>query len=347
MTGSISYGEAINRALHLEMERDDAVFVFGVDVADHKRIYGTTEGLRERFGPDRCFSTPISEDSMTGFGLGAALNGLRPVHVHIRADFLLLGFNQLANMIAPARYMSGGHISAPLVIRAVVGRGWGQSAQHSKSLQSVFAHLPGIKVVMPTSPADAMGLLIASIRDDNPVVFLEHRWLYDIVGPVGGADAGIRLGSARVVRPGAHATLVATGWMVIEAMRAAELLAPRGVELEIVDPRTISPLDVEAIVSSVQKTRHCIVADNDWVFCGFGAEVAAVVSERCFSELLQPVERIGWAPVPCPTARHLEDHFYPNASEIIRTVEGQLDLEPMDLDGHDFYTYENRFKGPF
>ena len=345
MSEVLSYGEALNQALHQEMERDENVLVFGIDVADHKRIYGSTIGLVERFGPERCFSTPVSEDAMAGLALGAAINGLRPIHVHIRVDFLLLAMNQLGNMITTVRYMSGGKISVPLVMRAVVGRGWGQSSQHSKSLQSVFSHFPGLKVVMPTSPADAKGLLVSAIRDEGPVVFLEHRWLYDIVGAVDGEE--IPLGAARVVRAGSDATVVATAWMVIEAMRAAEILATRGVEIEVIDPRTISPLDSECILASVNRTGRCVVADNDWSFCGFGAEVAAQVSESCFDRLKGPVTRIGWAAAACPTARGLEDEFYPNAREIIRAVERQLSLEPMNLDGYDFYTYENRFKGPF
>ncbi len=343
----LSYREAVNGALIQEMERDDRVFVYGCDVADHKRIYGSTTDLVERFGPERCFSTPISEDAMTGMGLGAAISGLRPIHVHIRVDFLLLAMNQLANMISTARYMSGGDLSVPMVIRAVVGRGWGQSAQHSKSLHSVFAHLPGIRVVAPTTPNDVKGLMSAAIRDDNPVVMLEHRWLYDTVGEVDEGDAVVPLGKARVVRAGTDLTIVATSWMVVEALRAADLLAERGVSVEVIDPRTLAPLDEESIVASVQKTRHCIVADNDWSFCGFGAEVAAMVSERCFGQLGAAVSRVGWAFVPCPTTRCLENEFYPNANDLVRAAERSLGLDAMDLSGFDFYTYENRFKGPF
>lgn len=347
MERTISYREAVNEAHVQEMERDERVFVFGLDVDDHKRIYGSTASLVEKFGPERCFGTPISEDAMTGMALGAALSGLRPVHVHIRVDFLLLAINQIANMITTAKYMSGGDLEVPLVIRAVVGRGWGQSAQHSKSLQSVFAHLPGLKVVMPTTPADAKGLLAAAIRDDGPVVVLEHRWLYDTKGPVPAGELVVPLGKARTLRSGRDATVVATSWMAVEALRAADLLASRGVEIEVIDPRTISPFDADAIVDSVGKTGRCVVADNDWSFCGFAAEVAATVSERCFGRLAAPVARIGWAFLPCPTSRDLENHYYPNAGQIVRAVETQLGVEPMGLEGVDFYTYENRFKGPF
>jgi acetoin:2,6-dichlorophenolindophenol oxidoreductase subunit beta len=346
MTSHMTFREALTLALVREMERDPAVFVFGLDVADHKRIFGSTQSLVEKFGKQRCFGTPLSEDAMTGVAVGAAISGLRPVHVHIRADFLLLAMNQIGNMMSNLRYMSGGKIAIPLVVRAVIGRGWGQSAQHSKSLHAVFAHFPGLKVVLPTTAQDAYGLLRASIRDDDPVIFLEHRWLYDISGEVDERQTA-RLGQAVVRREGDAVTLVCTSWMNVEALKAAEILARRGVEAEIVDVRTVTPLDEETIVASVNKTRHCIVADYDWTFCGFGAELAAVVGQRCFGRLRQPVERLGFAPVPCPTTRSLENLFYPSAPTIIRAVEKLLGLEETDLHGESFYSYEQRFKGPF
>jgi len=343
----ISYCQAVNEAMTQEMERDPSIFVYGIGVPDHKRVFGTTAGLAERFGPERCFDTPLSEDAMTGFGLGAALNGARPIHVHIRVDFMLLAMNQLANMVASSRYMSGQQLKTPLVIRAVIGRGWGQGCQHSKSMFSTFAHVPGLKVVAPTTAIDAKGLLISAIRDDNPVIFMEHRWLYWQEQDVPEEPFTIPIGEANVLRPGRDLTIVATSWMNVEAMKAAEILSRREVEIEVVDPRTIAPLNDEIIVESVRKTGHCIVADNDWLHCGFSAEVAAVVSEKCFGKLKSPVSRIGFAPTPCPTVRHLEDKFYPNAGNIIRAVEAKLELPEMDLSGESFYSHTNRFKGPF
>ena len=342
----LSFRNALNLALANEMEADPDVFVFGLDVPDHKRIYGSTAGLVERFGSRRCFGTPLSEDAMTGVAVGAALSGLRPVHVHIRVDFLLLAMNQIANIASNLRYMSGGRLAIPLVIRAVIGRGWGQSAQHSKSLHSIFGHLPGLKVVLPASPQDAYSLLRASIRDDNPVIFLEHRWLYDVEGEVDDEQI-VPLGSSAVRRKGDAITVVCTSWMNVEAMKAAEVLAKRNVELEIIDVRTVSPLDERPMIDSVKKTGRCMVADYDWVSCGFGAEVAALVSHRCFGQLKQPVERLGFAPAPCPTTRPLENLFYPSAVHIIRTAERMLELEEADLGGESFYSYEQRFKGPF
>lgn len=342
----MSFRQALAHALAKEMEADPDVFVFGLDVPDHKRIFGSTEGLVERFGQNRCFGTPLSEDAMTGVAIGAALSGLRPVHVHIRADFMLLAMNQIVNMTSNLRYMSGGSLRIPLVIRAVIGRGWGQSAQHSKSLHGLFAHFPGLKVVLPTTPQDAYSLLRSAIRDDNPVIFLEHRWLYSVMGEV---DDGLvaPLGRAKLRRRGKELTVVCTSWMNIEAMKAAQVLAKRGMELEVIDVRTVSPLDEEPIVASVARTGRCIVADYDWSFCGFAAELAAQISYRCFGSLKQPVERLGFAHVPCPTTRPLENLFYPSAVGIIRTAERMLGLEAADLSDESFYSYENNFKGPF
>jgi acetoin:2,6-dichlorophenolindophenol oxidoreductase subunit beta len=349
MIKSLSYREALNLAMTQEMERDPNVFVYGLDVDDHKRIFGSTVGLVEKFGSERCFGTSLAEDAMTGFALGAAINGMRPIHVHIRVDFLMLSMNQIVNMISNFRYISAGKLKVPLVIRAVIGRGWGQSAQHSKSLHSFFAHIPGLKVVMPTTPMDAKGLMAAAIRDDNPVIFLEHRWLYDIIDEVDTSEDNVLpLGKPNVLRQGTDLTVVATSWMNIEALRAAEAMEKfHGVSLEVIDPRTIAPLDYEMIYESVNKTKCCIIADNDWLNCGFSAEVAARISEVCFGTLQKPVSRLGFSDTPCPTTRPLENKFYPNAVNIIRLAESKLNLKPVDLSDEEFYSYENKFKGPF
>jgi len=198
----LSYRDAINEALVQEMRRDDTVFVYGIDVADHKSIFGTTKGILKEFGSERCFNTPLAEDAMTGVGLGAAINGLRPVHVHMRVDFLMLAMNQLANMVSSYHYGSNGKISVPMVIRAIIGRGWGQAWQHSKSLQSVFAHLPGLIVVMPATPEEAKGMTISAIRNENPVLILEHRWLYDAEGDVPEESYKTSLYDAKILRRG-------------------------------------------------------------------------------------------------------------------------------------------------
>jgi len=344
----ITYEEALNEALHQEMTRDSRVFVFGLDVADHKRIFGTTKGLVEKFGKERCFSTPLSEDALSGFALGAAVNNLRPVQIHIRVDFMLLAMNQIVNMIAAYRYGSGGKLKVPLVIRGIIGRGWGQGFQHSKSLQSFFAHVPGLKVVMPTTPHDAKGLLTSAMRDENPVIMLEHRWLYWQTGAVPKATFTIPIGKSNVLRKGNDITVVATSWMNVEALHAADILKKKKrVNVEIIDPRTLSPLDDGPIIQSVKKTGHCIVADYDWMNCGFSAEVAARVSEKCHSKLRSPVQRVAFPETHCPTTRPLESVFYPNARDIVKAVEKALKLKPVDLSGEEFYSHEKKFKGPF
>ncbi len=344
----ISFCEALNEAMYQEMERDSSVFVYGIGVPDHKKIFGSTERLLEDFGPMRCFDTPVAEESMTGFGLGAAIGGLRPIHIHIRVDFLLLAMNQLVNMVSNIHYVSGGQIKVPMVIRAVIGRGWGQGCQHSKSLQGMFAHFPGLKVIMPTTPADAKGLLTSAIRDDNLVLCLEHRWLYWQEDDVPVEPYVIPIGQPNRLREGKDVTIVATSWMNIEAKKAADILSrEHKIEVDLIDPRTISKCDYSLIFESVRKTGHCIVADNDWDYCGYSAELSSAIHHECFFELDLPVERIGFAHCPCPTGRHLENKFYSNAITIIRSVEEMFGLVGLDLSNEDFYSHERRFKGPF
>jgi len=343
----ITYCEALNEAICQEMERDSSIFVYGVGVPDHKKIFGSTANILEKFGPERCFDTPIAEDSMTGLGIGAAINGLRPIHIHIRVDFLLLAMNQIANLMSSLCFGSGGKISVPLVVRVVVGRGWGQGYQHSKSMHSTFAHIPGIKVVCPTTPADAKGLMITAIRDNNPVLVFEHRWLYWQKGEVPKEEFEIPIGTGNILRKGKDLTIVATSWMNVEAQHAAKILSKNGVEAEIIDPRSVVPLDEKIIIDSVSKTGRCIIADNDWVFCGFGSEIAAMVAEKCFNSLKSPVKRIGFAHTPCPTVRHLENEFYPNAKTIVHEAEKMLNLKEIDLSKESFFSHESRFKGPF
>jgi len=342
----IAFRDAINRALRDEMKADNRVFVYGLDVPDHKRIFGSTVGLVETFGKKRCFGTPLSEDAMTGVALGAAMSGLRPVHTHIRVDFMMLAMNQIVNMVSNMRYVTGGKVKVPLVIRGILGRGWGQGAQHSKSLQSFFAHVPGLKVVMPTTPQNAYGLLRAAIQDDNPVIFLEHRWLYDAVDTVD-FNRTDQLGKSEVRLKGNSLTVICTSWMNVEALKAAEILKRRDVALEVIDVRSLVPLDINPMIESVKRTGLAMIADYDWVFCGFGAELAAQISKACFKELKKPVERLGFAQTPCPTTRPLENLFYPSARQIVRLAEKMLDLKETDLSKEVFYSWEEKFKGPF
>lgn len=347
MSRMISYRDALNEAMVLEMRRDPSVFLYGIDVADHKRTFGSAKGILEEFGKERCFSTPLSECAMTGFGLGAALSGLRPIHVHMRVDFMILAMNELTNMIASFSYGSCGKLNVPMVIRAVIGRGWGQSWQHSKTLHSWFAHIPGLKVVMPSRPSDAKGMLISAIRDNNPVIFIEHRWLYDVMGDVPEESKLEPLTGCRVIRKGSDVSVLAVSWMNVEAMQAAEVLRRHGIEIEIIDLRSVSPFDDLTVVESVKKTGHLIVADYDWLHCGFSAEAAARVYDKCMHDLKSPISRIGFADAHCPCTRPLELAYYPSAIDIIRSVEQKLNLPKIDLSNEEFYSYEKKFKGPF
>ena len=345
-TRKISYRDAIREALVEEMRRDEKIILYGIDVSDHKGIFGTTIGLKKEFG-GRVFSTPLCEDSLVGFGLGMAISGLVPVNVHMRVDFLLLAMNQLANMVSSFHYASGGKLKVPLVIRAIIGKGWGQSYQHSKSLQSYFAHLPGLKVVMPTTPNDAKGLLISAIRDENPVLVIENRMLYDVVDEVNDNNKLVPIGRANILRKGRDITIIATSYMNVEALQAAEILKTHGISTEIIDPRSIYPLDENRIIKSVKKTGHVIIVDYDWIYCGFGAELAAIIGNKCFGTLKSPIERLGFAAAPAPCTRPLENLFYPNAETIVRTVERKFKLKNLNLAGEEFFTYENKFRGPF
>ena len=340
-----TFKDALNLALVQEMERDETVFTYGIGVPDHKKIFGTTANLVEKFGKERCFDTPLSEDALTGMALGAAINGMRPIFVHMRVDFSLLAMNQLINQISAFRYISNGEFKVPIVIRNIIGRGWGQGSQHTKTMQSLFAHIPGLKVVMPTTIEDAKGLTAAAIRDNNPVMLMEHRWLYFQEGEVEQEPFVLPLDKANKLRDGKDITIVATSWMNVEAIRAADILAKRGVSVEIIDPRCISSVDIDPIQESVIKTGKCIIADYDWVHCGFSAELATQIYESVILDM--PIKRLGFAHVPCPTARHLEDEFYPSSENIIREVERMLKMPEMDLTGEEFYSYENKFKGPF
>ena len=346
MIDRLSFPEALNLAMTREMEADPGVFAFGVDVQDHKRTFGSGKDMVERFGIERYFGSPLSEAAATGVAVGAALCGLRPIHIHARADFTLLAMNQIVNMASNKSYLSNGHLRVPMVIRAMIGRSWGQGAQHSKAMHAVFSHFPGLKVVLPASPQDGYSLLRAAVQDDNPVIFLEHRWLYDVSDDVD-EDLAVPLGLCNVRRTGEDVTIVSCSWMTVEAMQAARILSENGVEAEVVDLRTVTPLDSETIAASVNKTGRVVLADNDWTFCGITAELSAQITEQSFDNLKAPPLRIGLAPVPCPTTRPLENLFYPSARDIVRGVERLLDLHSIDLSSEIFNEYEQRFKGPF
>jgi len=318
----ITFAQAINEALHEEMERDEKVIVLGEDVAAAGGVYKLTEGLLERFGPDRILDTPISEAGIAGLGVGAAMTGMRPVVEIMFGDFLTLVMDQLVNQAAKMHYMSGGKYKVPLVIRTTLGAGRRLAAQHSQSLQAWVAHIPGLKVVLPSTPYDAKGLLKTAIRDNNPVIFFEDKLMYQKKGrvPPSFESHAIPLGQADVKREGSDVTLVATSSMIYVALEAAEVLAGEGISVEVIDPRTLTPLDEDSLVSSVQKTSRCLVLDEGYQRFGVTAEMAALIAEKAFYYLEAPVARIGAMDVPIPFSPILEDQTIPNVSRVVSSV---------------------------
>jgi pyruvate/2-oxoglutarate/acetoin dehydrogenase E1 component/TPP-dependent pyruvate/acetoin dehydrogenase alpha subunit len=345
---TLPYTEAIREATDQEMARDASVIVFGLDVDDPKAILGTTKGLVEKYGSDRVFGTPLSEDAMTGAAIGMSLAGLRPVHIHIRMDFLLLAMNQLVNMAAKSHYMYGGQVHVPLVVRSTIGKSWGQGAQHSQALYSYLMHVPGLKVVAPTTPYDAKGCLIAAIRDENPVMYVDHRLLHFQKGPVPELPYTVVPGKCRITSIGNDITLVGISFMQIECLRARGYLEEVGVHAEVIDPIWLIPLDIDTIVESVRKTGRLCVVDNGWMTCGASAEIIAQVTERLQGVRDVRVRRLGFAPVTCPTTPSLETLFYPNGRTIAaaaydlvqETTTGWFPEERSDLK-------DIEFKGPF
>ena len=299
------------------MAKDPMVFVMGLGVSDPAAIFGSTKGLVEKYGPKRVIDMPVAENAITGLALGAALDGMRPVMTHIRLEFAMLAMDQIVNQAAKWHYMFGGQASVPLVIRMIVGRGWGQGAQHSQSLQAWFAHVPGLKVIMPATPYDAKGLLISAIEDDNPVVFIEHRWLYGVHGPVPEGVYRVPLGRPIIRRQGTDVTIAALSYMTLEAVRAADELTKEGVEAEVVDIRCLNPFDETIVLDSVKKTGRLIVADTGCRSVGFSAEIVSRVVEHCWGDLKEPPRRITLPDFPTPTTRALSNYYYPLVNDIV------------------------------
>jgi acetoin:2,6-dichlorophenolindophenol oxidoreductase subunit beta len=297
----------------------------GEAIAEMGGSMGVTQGMLEEFGPDRVRNTPISEMAIVGAGIGAAMQGMRPIVEIMYQDFTTLAMEQLVSQAAKHRYMSGGQVSVPLTVRTQGGAGWSPGAQHAQQLEAWFVHVPGLKVVFPSTPADAQGLLWSSIYDENPVMFFEHRTLYPIKGEVPDEIEPIELGKARIHREGEDVTVVATGRLVHESLAAADEAEAQGISVEVIDPRTLQPLDEETVVGSVNKTTRCVVAHEAVVRMGWGAELAAVVQEKCFDYLDAPVERVGAKFTPIPFAPVMEEFVIPHKADvleaILRTVE--------------------------
>lgn len=306
----LTFAKAILEATSQCMENDSSVYVMGLGVPDQGAIFGTTTSLQEKFGQQRVMDMPAAENGMTGIAIGSAIAGMRPILVHQRVDFALLSVEQLVNQAAKWHYSFNGKMNVPLVVRMIIGRGWGQGPQHSQSLYSWFGHIPGLKVVMPFSAHDAKGLLISAIEDNNPVIFFEHRWLHNITDGVPEEMYRIPIGKARIIRDGLNITLVGIGHTVYECLRAAQILEENGVSAEVIDLRSVRPLDEETILASVRKTGHLIMVDDDWATCGLSSEILAIVAEKAFSSLKSAPVRMTWADHPLPTSPALSEDFY-------------------------------------
>ncbi|MBI4356166.1 MAG: alpha-ketoacid dehydrogenase subunit beta [Candidatus Omnitrophica bacterium] len=341
----MKFREAIRAATLQAMELDPAVFLIGVGITDPRAVWGTLSGALQQFGPGRVIEGPLAEEALTGICVGAATMGLRPLLIHHRVDFVMLSMNQLVNHAAKWRQMFGMQQTVPMVVRAVVGRGWGNGPQHTQSHHALFAHIPGLKVLVPANPYDAKGLLLAALRDEDPVIYIEHRWLHEDDAPVPEAYYLTPIGKAAVVRPGTDVTIVAVGPMVPESLKAAAALEPTGLSAEVIDVRTLRPLDLEAVLQSVTKTGRLVVADSDWGPCGIAGEIIARVAEAAHDALKARPVRITWPDSAVPSSQAIEARFYPGAAEIqaaiLQTVARQRDTELLAP------STVKKFDGPF
>jgi pyruvate dehydrogenase E1 component beta subunit len=317
-TGSrkLKYALAINEALHQMMAADESVFLIGQGVKSPWYVGSTAKGLLERFGSERVIDTPVSENAVTGAAVGAAIVGMKPVVIHPRMDFMLYAMDPIINEAANWNYMSGGKSSVPVVIWGVINRGGEQAAQHSQAFHTLFSHIPGLKVVMPSTPYDAKGLMVAAIRDPNPVIYIDDRWIHGTAGLVAEELYEVPIGKGAIRREGADVTLVAVSYLMPHAMDAADALAREGIDCEVIDLRTIKPFDKDLIINSVRKTGRLAVADVGWKTFGMAAEIASVVFENCFSSLKSPPARIALPDAPAPASSQLEAAYYPGKKDI-------------------------------
>lgn len=316
----ITCAQAINEGLRQCLDKYPEVFIVGEGVPDPSGIFGTTLGLQDKYGRDRVMDMPVSENGMTGICIGAAISGLRPIMTHQRIDFSLLSFDQIVNCAAKWFYMFGGKRSVPLVIRMIIGRGWGQGAQHSQSLQSLYAHIPGLKVVMPAFPSDAKGMLIAAVKDNNPVIFIEHRWLHQIKGIVPGNYFEADLNKASVIKRGSDVTIVCVSYMTIEGLKAARILKKENINAEIIDLRSLKPIDMKTIIKSLKKTGRVVIADTGVKFLGIGAEILAQIGEYDHNILKARPLRLSLPDLPTPTSFRLAENYYPTYKTIVEKI---------------------------
>ena len=316
---TITYAEAINETLGQLIEDDERVILMGQGVNSPWYVGTTTKGLLDRFGEQRLIDTPVSENAVTGIAVGSAIAGMRPILEHPRMDFMYLAMDQIANHAANWHFMFGGRVSIPLTIWGIINRGGEQAAQHSQALQSLFTHIPGLKVVMPSTPHDAKGLLVACVRDENPVLFVDDRWLYETEGEVPETLFTVPIGEAAVRREGKDVTVIATSYMVHVAIKAAEAVAGE-LSVEVIDLRSLKPVDKETLFESVRKTGRAVVADASWKTCGVSAEISALISENLFDSLRAPIRRVALPDAPAPASTVLEQAYYPDEESVISAI---------------------------
>ena len=316
----LSYGLAINEALHQKMDQDTSVFVLGQGVNNPWYVGNSAVELEKHFGRERVIDPPVSEQGMNGVGIGAALAGMRPVLIHPRMDFLLMGVEQIVNQAANWSYMFGGQVKVPLTIRAIINRGGEQAAQHSQALHSIFMHVPGIKVVVPSTPSDAKGLLVASIEDNDPVLYIDDRWLYEEEGEVEEELYSIPIGVGQILRPGNDITIVSSSYMTHLAGNSIKQLEIQGIDPELIDLRSLTPLDDELIIKSVSKTGRLVILDSGWSTGGVASEISSRISDKLFGKLLAPIGRVTLPDHPAPASIVLENEYYPSVKDIVNVV---------------------------
>lgn len=351
MKREISYSDALREAQEYCLESNPNTLIMGLGVPDPKGIFGSTLGLQEKFGADRVMDIPLSENALTGVAIGAGISGCPTVLTHQRVDFSLVSIEQIVNQAAKWHYMFDGAMNVPIVIRMIIGRGWGQGPQHSQSIHNWFAHVPGLKVIMPSTPYDAKGMLISAIEDENPVICMEHRWLYNIKDVVPEEPVRVPLNEARVMKSGKDITMVGVSYMALECLRAAESLAQTGIDCEVIDLRSIRPIDSDTIVESVRKTKRILVVDNGHIVSGISGEIVSMVTESLFNDLISGPVRMGFPDYPTPTSPALSDDYYVRSVHI---EEKCLDIFEMSKEHLDVTQFDGRldqpdpsFTGPF
>ncbi len=348
MKKKITYYNSINNALELSLKKDKNVFLLGLGVADPKGIFGTTSDLVKKFGNKRIFEMPIIENAATGIAIGASINKMRPILSHQRVEFSLLSLEQIINQAAKWYHMSAGKQKVPLVIRLIIGRGWGQGAQHCQSLEAIFSHIPGLKVVSPSNPDDAKGLLISSIEDNNPVIFFEHRWLHNTFGYVKNTYYKTPIGKAKKIKSGNDISIITYSYGVILALKSIKFIEKININAEIIDLRTLRPLDTKSILKSVKKTKRALIIDNGWTKFGVSSEIISVLYEDNDLKMKSRPVRIGFKDSPIPSSKELAKHCYPYCSDIVRSIlkilgkNKKINIREKFIDIPD-----NSFLGPF